>query len=50
MFVAECTTDENRRRTLEKQFELIGEFAAQTLETDYEKEKIRLKLAEAKEI
>ncbi len=47
-FVAECTTDDTRRGALEKQVALIGEYAEQTLETDYEKEKVRLKLAEAK--
>jgi uncharacterized membrane protein len=48
MFVAECVTDETRRRTLEKQVALVGEYAEQTLEIDYEKEKMRLKLTEAK--
>jgi len=49
-FVAECTSDKARRIALGKQVELIGEYAAQTLETDYEKEKVRLKLNEAKKI
>lgn len=48
MFVAECTTRENRRRALRRQVDLITEFAEQTLETDYEKEKVRSKSAEAK--
>lgn len=47
-FLAECTTNKNRRAALEKQVGLIKEFAEQTLETNYEKEKVRLKLAEAK--
>lgn len=47
-FLAECTTNKKRRAVLEKQVGLIEEFAEQTLETDYEKEKVRLKLAEAK--
>ena len=47
MFVAECATDETRRAALEKQVALVGEYAEQTLETDYEKEKVRLKLVEA---
>ncbi|MDQ3221162.1 MAG: DUF2254 domain-containing protein [Acidobacteriota bacterium] len=46
-FVYECASDESRRRSLRRQIELIGEFAEQTLETDYEKEKVRKKLAEA---
>jgi len=50
MFVAECTSSENRRAALRRQIELIGEYAEQTLETDYEKEKVRLKLTQAKKI
>jgi uncharacterized membrane protein len=50
MFVAECATDENRRAALRRQVDLITEFAEQTLETDYEKEKMRLKLTEAKKV
>ena len=48
MFVAECATDKTRRDVLAKQVALVGEYAEQTLETDYEKEKVRLKLAKAK--
>lgn len=47
MFVAECATDENRRAVLRRQIDLISEYAEQTLETEYEKEKVRLKAAEA---
>ncbi len=47
-FVAECATDEYRRAVLRRQIYLITEYAEQTLETDYEKEKVRLKSAEAK--
>lgn len=47
-FVAECTNDENRRAALRRQIELTDEFAEKTLETEYEKEKMRLKSAEAK--
>lgn len=50
IFIAECTTSAERRRALEKQVDLIGEFAAETLETEYEKEKVRLKLTAAKKI
>ena len=50
MFVAECTSDKKRRAPIRIQIELIGKFADQTLETDYEKEKVRLKLSEAKKI
>jgi uncharacterized membrane protein len=47
-FVAECTTDKNRRAVLRKQINLIEEFAAQTLKTDYEKEKVRLRAVETR--
>lgn len=47
-FVAECTADKTRRAALEKQIALITEFAAQTLETDYEKEKLVQKAAKAR--
>lgn len=50
MFIAGRATGESRRRALETQVDLIGEFAARTLETEYEKEKVRLKLVEAKKI
>ncbi|CAA9393963.1 MAG: FIG00949969: hypothetical protein [uncultured Pyrinomonadaceae bacterium] len=47
-FVAERTSDKTRRNALRRQVELIGEYTEQTLETDYEKEKVRLKINEAK--
>ena len=50
MFVAECATDKMRRAALRKQIDLIGEYAAQTLETDYEKEKVRLRLTESEKV
>jgi uncharacterized membrane protein len=50
MFVAECTTDKTRRDALRKQIDLIGKYAAQTLETDYEKEKVRLSLTEGEKV
>ncbi|NJM53540.1 MAG: DUF2254 domain-containing protein [Blastocatellia bacterium] len=46
--VAESTNDQNRRIVLKKQIDLIAEFAAKTLETDYEKEKVNRRLSEAK--
>ena len=49
-FVAERSIDVNRRAVLRQQIDLIGEFAEQTLETEYEKEKIRVKLIETKKI
>jgi uncharacterized membrane protein len=49
-FVAECTNDAARRRALEKQVELIAEYAEQTLETEYEKETVRAKLIETKKV
>lgn len=48
--IAERTTHARRRRVLEKQIDLTGEFAAQTLATEYEKEQARVKYAEAKKI
>lgn len=50
MFIADCATSDERKNVLEKQVDLIGEFAVQTLQTEYEKDKIRLKLIEAKRI
>lgn len=46
-FLAEEATLTERRAALRRQLDLTGEFAAQTLETDYEKRKVRLKLTEA---
>ncbi len=49
-FVATCTRDEERRQILRKQIELTAEFADQTLQTQYEKEKFNEKLAKAKSV
>jgi uncharacterized membrane protein len=49
-FVAERAVNETRRAALRRQIELIGEYAAQTLDTDYEKEKVRLKLRESEKV
>lgn len=45
-FAAKCTSDEERRTVLLRQIELIEDFASKTLETDYEKEKVRSTAAE----
>lgn len=50
VFIAGCTNIETRRTSLRIQVKLIGEFAEPTLETEYEKEKVQLKLNEAKKI
>lgn len=49
-FVATCTSDESRLRVLRNQLTLVAEFANQTLETDYEKEQFRAKLAKARQV
>ncbi|HEX8265515.1 MAG TPA: DUF2254 domain-containing protein [Pyrinomonadaceae bacterium] len=49
-FLAERANTESQLATLRKQVELIGEFAEQTLETDYEKEKVQAKLIDAKKV
>lgn len=49
-FLAGCTTEPRRRAVLRRQVELTGEFAAATLATEYEKQKVRLKLAEAEKV
>ena len=43
-FVGENTIDEDRRQIVREQIGLIGEFAEQTLQTEYEKQKIREKI------
>jgi uncharacterized membrane protein len=50
VLIAERTNDTTRRRILGKQIELTGEYSEQTLQTAYEKEKVRLKLREADKI
>jgi len=47
-YVAERAANEKRRAVIERQIDLTGEYAEQTLETEYEKEKVRRKLIEAK--
>lgn len=49
-FVAGCTSDKVRHADLLRQIDLIGEFASKTLETDYEKDKVRLKSIEARKV
>ena len=49
-FIAECATNETHLAALRRQIELIGEIAEQTLATDYEKEKVRLRLRESGEV
>ena len=48
IFIGECTDAADRRNALEEQVELIGLYADQTLSTDYEKEKVRRRLSEAR--
>lgn len=47
-FIGECTRAPDRRGVLASQASLIGEYAAQTLSTDYEKEKVRHRLSETR--
>ncbi len=49
-FVASCADEKSRRASLKLQIELVGEFAAQTLETDYEKQKIATRVSTAMKI
>jgi uncharacterized membrane protein len=46
-FIGECTTAKDRRTILKRQVELIDDYAALTLSTDYEKDKLRMRLSEA---
>ena len=48
IFISECNGSASRRNALEEQVELISQYADQTLPTDYEKEKIRRNLSEAR--
>lgn len=50
IYIAGCVRHEARRRPLERQVGLIGEFAAETLQTEYEKEKVRSKMVEARTV
>jgi uncharacterized membrane protein len=47
IFIGDCTTAKDRRTILKRQVELIDEYAALTLSTEYEKEKVRMRLSEA---
>lgn len=49
-YVAKNTQNENRRAVVREQIELIKEFAEQTLQTDYEKQKVRIKLQTARNV
>lgn len=49
-YTASCTTDKSRRKALKVQLKLVEDYAYQTLETDYEKEKIRDKLIKARSV
>ncbi len=43
-FIAECTNDERRHTILKQQFSLVTDYATQTLETNYEKDKLIRKM------
>ncbi|MEO8072158.1 MAG: DUF2254 domain-containing protein [Acidobacteriota bacterium] len=47
-FVAENTQKKNRLAIVGEQINLIGEFAEQTLQTEYEKKKVKVNLQEAR--
>ncbi|MEO7660555.1 MAG: DUF2254 domain-containing protein [Pyrinomonadaceae bacterium] len=47
-FIAECTKKDKRRAGLKRQIDLIEEFGEQTLETNYEKQKLAEKVAAAR--
>lgn len=47
-YVAECTDEKLRREIIRRQIEMVGAAAEKTLETDYEKEKVRAKLDDVK--
>ncbi len=46
-YIGECATDASRRVVIRRQIDLVGAAADKTLETEYEKEKVREKLSEA---
>ena len=48
-FISKNTESENRRKVIRRQIDLIEEFAGQTLQTEYEKQKVYEKIDEAKE-
>lgn len=47
-FIGECTPEVSRRAVIRQQIGLVEDAADKTLETEYEKEKVRRKLAEVK--
>ncbi len=47
-FVAEKSNSQTRREIVREQVELIADFAEETLQTDYEKEKVQVKLQSAR--
>ncbi|HEX6124249.1 MAG TPA: DUF2254 domain-containing protein [Pyrinomonadaceae bacterium] len=49
-FIGECTRASDRRAILSKQAELIGEYAAETLSTAYERDRVARKLSEARRV
>ena len=49
-FIAECAPNETHLAALRRQIELIGEISERTLATDYEKEKVRSRLRENREV
>jgi uncharacterized membrane protein len=50
IYVGECTSARGRRDVLENQVELISQYAEQTLATEYEKEKVRKRSWEARQL
>lgn len=46
-YIGECATEVSRRVVIRRQIDLVGAAADKTLETEYEKEKVRKKLSEA---
>jgi uncharacterized membrane protein len=49
-FVARCTRARERLAAIQQQVELVEQYAAQTLETEYEREKVRRQVDEAKRV
>ena len=46
-YIAQCTDEVSRRAAIRHQIEMVGTAADKTLETEYEKEKVRRRLIEA---
>ena len=49
-YIAECADEVSRRAVIRRQIDLVGAAADKTLETEYEKEKVRMKLNEAQKL